>query len=59
LAESKDRSNIYVLTPGGAVFSTESIGWAASLAPAGYSNEVARITANVLRRTIDPTPFDS
>ena len=86
LAESKDHSNIYVLTPeelvtnypgtdgiesplvradmvffetpaGGAVFSTGSIGWAASLAHAGYSNEVARITANVLRRFIDPTPF--
>jgi N,N-dimethylformamidase len=44
-------------TAGGAVFSTGSIGWAASLAHAGYSNEVARITANVLRRFIDPTPF--
>ena len=86
LAESRDHSNIYVLTPeelvtnypgtdgiespqvradmvffetpaGGAVFSTGSIGWAASLAHAGYSNEVARITANVLRRFIDPTSF--
>ena len=88
LAESRDHSNIYVLTPeelvtnypgtdgiesplvradmvffetpaGGAVFSTGSIGWAASLAHAGYSNEVARITANVLRRFIDRTPFRS
>ena len=86
LAESRDHSNIYVLTPeelvtnspgtdgiespqvradmvffetpaGGAVFSTGSIGWAASLAHAGYSNEVARITTNVLRRFIDPTSF--
>ena len=41
----------------GCRFSTGSIGWAVSLAYAGYSNEVARITANVLRRFIDPTPF--
>lgn len=86
LAESRDHSNIYVLTPeelvtnypgtdgiesplvradmvffetpaGGAVFSTGSIGWASSLAFAGYDNEVSRITANVLRRFIDPKPF--
>jgi len=51
---------VFFETPaGGAVFSTGSIGWAASLAHAGYSNEVARITANVLRRFIDPTPFRS
>jgi N,N-dimethylformamidase len=51
---------VFFETPaGGAVFSTGSIGWAASLAHAGYSNEVARITANVLRRFIDPTPFCS
>jgi N,N-dimethylformamidase len=42
---------------GGAVFSTGSIGWAASLAHAGYDNDVARITGNVLRRFLDPAPF--
>jgi N,N-dimethylformamidase len=42
---------------GGAVFSTGSIGWAASLAHAGYDNDIARITANVLRRFLDPAPF--
>lgn len=42
---------------GGAVFSTGSITWAASLAHNGYDNNVSRITGNVLRRFIDPQPF--
>jgi len=42
---------------GGAVFSTGSIGWAASLAHDGYRNNVSRITANVLRRFVAPDPF--
>jgi N,N-dimethylformamidase len=42
---------------GGAVFATGSIGWAASLAHGGYDNDVARITANVLRRFLEPEPF--
>ncbi len=49
---------LFFETPaGGAVFSTGSIGWAASLAYAGYENEVARLTGNVLRRFLDPAPF--
>jgi N,N-dimethylformamidase len=39
---------------GGGVFSTGSITWAASLCHAGYQNNVARITGNVLKRFIDP-----
>ena len=42
---------------GGAVFSTGSITWAASLPHAGFVNNVSRITENVLRRFVDPTPF--
>ena len=42
---------------GGAVFSTGSIAWAGSLSHNDYDNNVARITANVLRRFIDDTPF--
>jgi len=42
---------------GGAVFSTGSITWAASLCHNGYDNNVARITGNVLRRFVDPRPF--
>ena len=42
---------------GGAVFSTGSITWAASLPHNGFDNNVSRITANVLRRFVDPTPF--
>jgi N,N-dimethylformamidase len=43
---------------GGAVFSTGSIAWASALAHNGYENNVARITGNVLRRFLDPTPFE-
>lgn len=42
---------------GGAVFSTGSIAWAGSLSHNGYDNNVARITANVLRRFVDDFPF--
>jgi len=42
---------------GGAVFSTGSIAWCGSLSHHGYANNVARITGNVLRRFLDPTPF--
>lgn len=42
---------------GGAVFSTGSITWAASLPHNGFDNNVARITENVLRRFVDPEPF--
>ncbi|ANK81921.1 MAG: hypothetical protein TEF_14795 [Rhizobiales bacterium NRL2] len=43
---------------GGAVFSTGSISWAGSLGHENWNNNVARITTNVLRRFIDPTPFE-
>ena len=42
---------------GGAVFATGSIAWAGSLAHDGYANNVAQITANVLRRFLDPARF--
>jgi N,N-dimethylformamidase len=42
---------------GGAVFSVGSIAWSGSLAHAGYDNNVARITENVVRRFADPEPF--
>jgi N,N-dimethylformamidase len=49
---------VFFETPnGGAVFSTGSIAWAGSLGHNGYDNNVARITGNVLRRFIDPTPL--
>jgi len=43
---------------GGAVFSTGSISYAGSLSTNDYDNDIARLTGNVLRRFIDPTPFD-
>ncbi|HEY8612771.1 MAG TPA: N,N-dimethylformamidase beta subunit family domain-containing protein [Roseomonas sp.] len=43
---------------GGAVFSTGSIAWACALSCAGYDNSVSRLTGNVLRRFLDPAPFD-
>ena len=42
---------------GGAVFSTGSIAWAASLSHDGYDNNVSRVTENVLRRFLDEPPF--
>jgi N,N-dimethylformamidase len=40
----------YLETPGGgSVFSVGSIAWTASLSHAGYANNVARLTRNVLR----------
>ncbi|MGR8921944.1 MAG: N,N-dimethylformamidase beta subunit family domain-containing protein, partial [Gammaproteobacteria bacterium] len=42
---------------GGAVFSVGSISWFGALARNGYDNDVATITANVVRRFADPTPF--
>jgi N,N-dimethylformamidase len=42
---------------GGAVFSVGSIAWAGSLSHNGYDNSVSRVTANVVRRFSDPTPF--
>ncbi len=49
---------VFFETPaGGAVFSTSSIAWAGSLSHNGYDNNVSRITGNVLRRFLDPTPF--
>jgi N,N-dimethylformamidase len=44
---------------GGAVFSTGSIAWAGSLSWNGYDNNVARITGNVLRRFLEPAPFEA
>jgi N,N-dimethylformamidase len=42
---------VYFETPnGGAVFSTGSITWCASLSHNGFQNNVSRITENVLRR---------
>jgi N,N-dimethylformamidase len=43
---------------GGAVFSTSSIGWTAAMAVNGYDNNAARMSANVLRRFLEPEPLD-
>jgi N,N-dimethylformamidase len=42
---------------GGAVFSTGSIAYAGSLSNNAYDNPIARLTGNVLRRFLDPSPF--
>lgn len=41
----------------GAVFSVGSIAWSGSLSHNTYENNVSRVTLNVLRRFLDPTPF--
>lgn len=43
---------------GGAVFSTGSISYAGSLAHNNYDNDIERLTANVLHRFLDATPFE-
>ena len=51
---------VFFETPGGgAVWSTGSIAWATSLACNGFDNNVSRITENVLRRFLDPRPFEA
>lgn len=45
---------IFATPRGGAVFSVGSIAWPTSLSHDGGDNNVARITANVLRRFLDP-----
>jgi N,N-dimethylformamidase len=42
---------------GGAIFATGSIAWCGSLSHNRYDNNVSRITANVLKRFLDPEPF--
>lgn len=42
---------------GGAVFSTGSIAWSGALCHNQYDNSVAKISANVLNRFLDDTPF--
>jgi N,N-dimethylformamidase len=42
---------------GGAIFATGSIAWCGSLSHNDYDNNVSRITANVLKRFLDPEPF--
>ena len=42
---------------GGAVFSTGSISWCASLFHDQHNNNVSRITRNVLERFLDETPI--
>jgi N,N-dimethylformamidase len=55
------RSDIvfYETPAGGAVFSVGSISWFGALARDGYDNDIARLTANVLHRFADATPFPS
>jgi N,N-dimethylformamidase len=51
---------VFFETPsGGAVFSTGSIAWSGSLSHHAYDNNVSRITENVLRRFLDPAPFET
>jgi N,N-dimethylformamidase len=50
---------VFFETPkGGAVFSTGSISYVLSLTCNGYDNNISRLTENVLRRFLDPAPFE-
>ena len=49
---------VFYETPhGGAVFSTSSIAWAGALSHNSYTNNVSRLTENVIRRFLDLTLF--
>jgi N,N-dimethylformamidase len=49
---------VFYETPnGGAVWSASSIAWAGSLSHRNYDNNVSRLTNNVLKRFLDPSPF--
>lgn len=48
----------FELPGGGAVFSTGSISYAGALAHNDYDNNIATLTGNVLRRFLDPEPFE-
>ncbi len=51
---------VFFETPnGGAVFTTGSIAWVGSTLENDFNNDVATITANVIRRFLDPKPFPS
>ncbi len=51
---------VFYETPnGGAVFSVGSISWFGALARNGFDNDIARMTANVVRRFADPEPFEA
>ncbi|MEM7407909.1 MAG: N,N-dimethylformamidase beta subunit family domain-containing protein [Pseudomonadota bacterium] len=47
----------YETANGGAVFAASSIAYAGALAWNDYQNNVSRLTANVVRRFLDPAPF--
>lgn len=47
------------LPNGGAIFAAGSMTWTAALDHDDGRNDVARITENVLRRFLDPSPFDA
>ena len=49
---------VFFETPnGGAMFSTGSITWMSSSLENGFDNDVAKITLNVVKRFLDPSPF--
>ena len=49
---------VFFETPAcGAVFSTGSIAYVASLAHNDYDNNIVRLTRNAVRRFLDPAPF--
>jgi len=47
------------LVGGGALFATSPIAWCGSLSHNHHNNNVSRITKNVLRRLVNPSPFST
>ncbi len=57
-AQVRADMTLFPTANGGAVFTTGSIAWVCSLSHNHYDNNVSRITGNVLRRFLDPTPLE-
>ena len=50
---------VFFETPdGGAMFSTGSINWFSSTLENDFDNDVATISRNVIKRFLDPAPFE-
>jgi N,N-dimethylformamidase len=57
--ENKGELVFFETDAGGATFSVGSITWAGSLSHNDYDNTIERISTNVLRRFLDPSPFEA
>jgi N,N-dimethylformamidase len=58
LAQTYAEVVFFETASGGAVFSVGSMAWCGCLSHHEYDNDISTMTANVLRRMLDSTPFE-